>query len=440
MVLNVGRLRADERTVPHELDQLGGRIRREVESAVARRPRVVVAVLAVVALAATGCTQELDEVVAPEAASAGAACVDRVGIDRDLASAITDVAETARDELGLRTVLVSVTRDGEELVTAALGDSIDGVPATTEMRFPNGAAVFASLGVAMVQLDAEGALDLDEPIERWVDGVPGGDRITPRMLMSSTSGLDDYVPLEAWVDDLYDDPFRPFSTEELEAYVFPLPLMFEPGTNVGYTHLGFRLAGAVVEAAAGRPVGEVLRERVSEPLGLVDTEVVATAEVPGPRLRTFTDERGPYEDSTAWSAAWGVPDGAVQVTTVCDLARSAAGIGAGELLDEADLATYLDPGTVGLGDPSEDCPRCIPMTEQLHFGMGVTVAGDWVMQTPLFTGIAATMAYLPGDDLAIGVAATFGPDGDVGENAATAITVRLGELLAPRAPFPPQVG
>ena len=348
--------------MPHELDQLGGRIRREVESAVARRPRVVVAVLAVVALAATGCTQELDEVVAPEAASAGAACVDRVGIDRDLASAITDVAETARDELGLRTVLVSVTRDGEELVTAALGDSIDGVPATTEMRFPNGAAVFASLGVAMVQLDAEGALDLDEPIERWVDGVPGGDRITPRMLMSSTSGLDDYVPLEAWVDDLYDDPFRPFSTEELEAYVFPLPLMFEPGTNVGYTHLGFRLAGA----AAGRPVAE--------------------------------------------------------------------------LLDEADLATYLDPGTVGLGDPSEDCPRCIPMTEQLHFGMGVTVAGDWVMQTPLFTGIAATMAYLPGDDLAIGVAATFGPDGDVGENAATAITVRLGELLAPRAPFPPQVG
>ncbi|MFN7149311.1 MAG: serine hydrolase domain-containing protein [Microthrixaceae bacterium] len=162
-----------------------------------------------------------------------------------------EVAESAMQDGDLRGVLVSVGRGDEEVVTGALGESVDGVPASTDQRFFDGAVVFTHLGTLMLLLDRDGVLDIDAPIAEHVDGVPGGDRITPRMLMSSTSGLVDYVPMDEFVDELYADPFRPFTTAELEALVYSEPLLFEPGTNSSHTHQGFRLAGAVIEAGRG---------------------------------------------------------------------------------------------------------------------------------------------------------------------------------------------
>ena len=263
--------------------------------------------------------------------------------------------------------------------------------------------------------------------------------------MASMSGLVDFVTMESWIEELYENPFTPFTTDELEALVFAEPLAFEPGTNVAYSHLGFRLAGEVLEAATGRPLPELLDELVVEPLGLDATEFTETVQFDGPVLRTYTDERGVYEESTGWSPDWGVPAGATQVTNICDLVRSAAGIGSGELLGPEAMETLLTPGDADLGTPTDQCPQCIPTDDTLHLGMGVTVAGDWVIQTPLFTGIAAVQAYLPpadpdGEGLAIAVANTYGPSGDVGVNGSTAIMAQIAELLAPASPLPPQIG
>lgn len=79
------------------------------------------------------------------------------------------------------------------------------------------------------------------------------------------------------------------------------------------------------------------------------------------------------------------------------------------------------------------------MTEELHFGMGVAIAGDWIIQTPLFTGIAGIQAYPPSEDLSIGVAATCGPGGDVSTNGATEVFKALATELAPDSPLPPQI-
>ena len=414
-----------------------------------RRPStgrtLLIGMVVVAGLGAGACTSDADWRRGTAAEPAGSAGSERCsptaapapGSD---AATVLEVAEQAMDDDGLRTVLISVERGGEQLVTAALGESVDGVPADPQQRFFDGAVVFSHLGTLMLQLADEGVLEMDEPIDTYVDGVPGGDRITPRMLMSSTSGLADFVPMDAWIDQLYDDPFRPFTDAELEAYVYPEPLLFEPGTNVSYSHMGFRLAGRVVEAASGRPLDELLSERITTPLGMSSTEVVDAVEVPGPVLRTFTDERGTYEESTSWSPAWGVPERATQVTDICDLRRSARGIGSGELLDPGQFEQLLDPGTVGLDGPNEECPGCIPQSEQLHFGLGVTVADDWVIQTPSFTGIAAVQAHLPAEDLSIAVANTYTPDGDVGTNASTAILAELARRLTPESPLPPQLG
>jgi CubicO group peptidase (beta-lactamase class C family) len=370
----------------------------------------------------------------------GSTCASTPDAPSGEAATVLEAAEAAMQDGDLRGVLVSVARGDEEIVTAGLGESVDGVPASPEQRFFDGAVVFTHLGTLMLLLDRDGVLDIDAPIDEHVDGVPGGDRITPRMLMSSTSGLVDYVPMDEFVDELYADPFRPFSTAVLEAFVYAEPLLFEPGTNSSYTHQGFRLAGAVIEAASGERLDDLLAERITEPLGMTSTEVVESVQVPGPVLRTFTDERGQYEESTSWSPAWGVPERAMQVMDICDLRRSAKGIGSGELLQPEEFEQLVDSSSVDLPGPSDDCPSCIPQSDEMYLGLGVTVAGDWIIQTPSFTGFAGVQAYLPSQDLSIAVVNNLGPDGDVGSNASTGLLAELARELAPESPLPARMG
>ena len=367
----------------------------------------------------------------------GGECVDTTATAEDpQAGEIVAAAEQVMEDNSLKAVLLRVERGGEEIVTAGLGQSLDGVPATPDMRFWNGATMFTYLGTVMLLLHDEGVVDIDAPIDQYLPDAPNGDQITPAMLLSSMSGYTDFERMEDWLDQLYADPFRAFTTEELEAYVFPEPLLFVPGTNVAYSHLNFRLAGQVIEQATGQPLAEVLRERFLDPLGMDETISLDDAAIPQPLLHTFSDERGVYEETTGWSPAWGVPEGGAMITTVCDVVVGGAAVGSGELISDEAFDRMLNPGTVGVGERTEECPACIPMTEELHLGMGITVAGDWIVQTPLFTGIAGIQAYLPSEDLSIAVTNTYAQGGDVDVNGSTQVFQALAELLAPEARTP----
>jgi len=118
----------------------------------------------------------------------------------------------------------------------------------------------------VMQLVEEKALDLDRSIapylakplseyEKYADlaGDERWRRITPRMLLSHTSGL----PNWRW--------FRPNET---------LDIMFEPGARYSYSGEGINLLQFVIEEATGRQVGDLMQERVFGPLGMSRTSMV----------------------------------------------------------------------------------------------------------------------------------------------------------------------
>ncbi|MFV6029047.1 hypothetical protein [Streptomyces sp. NPDC056264] len=127
----------------------------------------------------------------------------------------------------------------------------------------------------------------------------------------------------------------------------------------------------------------------------------------------------------------------MQTTDICDLTRSAVGIGSGEPLSPASYRELRNPGTVGLGHPTRTCPAtvCLPNTEATHYGMGVLVLGDWIAQHPLIFSYSASQAYLPSKRLAIAVSTTNGPTAE-GGHSAHAIAQRIVTTLAPNHPIP----
>ncbi|MFJ7157241.1 serine hydrolase domain-containing protein [Streptomyces sp. NPDC101118] len=357
--------------------------------------------------------------------------------DRGPARDILRIAEQAKAEMGLKSVILKVTVDGREVVTSAIGESMTGVPADPAMHFRNGNIAISYMGTALLRLVDQGKARLDDPVSRWLPDVPDAERITLRMLAASTTGFVDYVPLPEFQQAVYGNPFRQWTAQELVALSTSKDRWYDPGTNWSYSHANFVLLGAALEKITGTRLDILLKRQILGPLGLRETRNSFTPDIPAPVLHAFNDDRGTYEESTFWNPSWTTAPGAVETTDICDLARSASGIGAGELLSPASYQQLLNPGTVGLGHATEKCPAtvCIAQTEKTHYGMGVLVLGDWISQHPLFFGYSASMAYLPSERLSIAVSTTQGPTAVDGHSAHT-IAQRIAADLVPEHPIP----
>ncbi|MFG2230670.1 serine hydrolase domain-containing protein [Streptomyces sp. NPDC048723] len=365
-------------------------------------------------------------------ASAPASCVASPEPSGGEAKQILDIAKVAQKELDLNAVVLRVTRDGREVVTGALGESMTGVPATADMHFRAGSVAIVYMGIAMLQLVEDGKAGLDDPISRWLPDAPHADEITLRMLGASTSGLRDYVPDPKFLAALYADPFRQWTPAELMGISAAHPLLYEPGTSWSYSHANFVLLGQALEKISGMPLAKVMEQQITGPAGLDNTLNSFTPQIEEPVLHSFDAERGTYEESTYWNPSWTTAPGAVLNTHICDLARSAEVVGTGELLSPQSFKVQLDPGTVGLGGNTPGCaPKdCFRQLPARHFGYGVIVQNGWIQSNPSFAGYAAIQAYLPSEHLAIAVSTTVGPKGPE-NNTAQTIAARIAAALAP---------
>ena len=348
---------------------------------------------------------------------------------------ILDIAKTAKQQYGLNSVILKVTQGKRNLLTAAVGESMTGIPADTDMQFRTGSVGIAYMGIILLQLAQEGVVNIDDPLSRWLPQVPHSNEITLRMLANSTSGLHDYVIDPVFDTELEAQPFKYWTEDELLAFPFSHTLWYSPGTNWSYSHANFVLLGEALSKITGKPLDELLQERVLDPLHLDNTFINSKPPIPNP-VHAFTSERGTYEESTYWNPSWTTAHGAILTQNICDLATSAWAVGSGTLLSPASYQFQLNPGTVGLGDPAA-CPPgiCRLNTEAAHYGVGIQVINTWIVQNPSFSGYFAIQAYLPSQQLSIAVNTTDGPAATPNTNYAQTIADSIAAYLAPGHPL-----
>jgi len=328
------------------------------------------------------------------------------------------------------------------------------VPASTDMHVRNGAIAFAYLGTLLVKYVDEGRVGLDDPIARWMPTLPAADQVTLRMLANQTSGYPDYETNPAWLAAWSADPFHVWTFEERLAYAFDRPVHFAPGTNWSYAHTNFMVLGEILAEIGGKPLDTLLREEVLDPMGLTGTTATQLSDIPAPVLHTYSSERRAalgippatpfYEEATFWNTQWGTPVGANQTTTIDDLATTARQVGTGALLSRSSHDAMTGPHLLGFGHPDPACaPSCFTQVDGYNFGLGVVRSGSWILQNPQLSGFSGTAAYLPSQDVAIAVVATYLPEafdaqGDY-PNAADRLFRRIGAVVASddAPPMPP---
>ncbi|WP_326948997.1 beta-lactamase family protein [Amycolatopsis sp. NBC_01307] len=243
--------------------------------------------------------------------------------------------------------LASVTKDGRttSLVSgsARLGGQVP-VPRDGEVRAGSNTKTFTA--TVVLQLVAEGKVELDAPIERYLPGVVRGDgidgtKITVRQLLQHTSGLPNYTEYIG-LEDFGKIQHKFFQPHDLLAAALAHPAKFAPGTQWEYSNTNYLLAGLLIERVTERPVQEQITERVIKKAGLRHTywpqpgdQTIHGPHPQGYATRTFTDPT--IVDATEMDPSWGGAAGQL-ISTPSDLAQVSRALLDGRLLPPAQLA------------------------------------------------------------------------------------------------------
>lgn len=246
-------------------------------------PRARVARLTAAAVAGaivlTGCAPASSPAPTPSATSTTSDGTTADGpMPAAMQSALRAALEDTMAEDGVPGAVAGVWAPGVGTWTAAAGvaDVATGAPATTDMSWPLRSVTKSYTVTLLLQLVDEGRVGLDDTIDRYVEGVTNGDRITLRELAGMSSGNADYTG-DAFVAAYTADPARIFTLGDLNGFVLGQPARFEPGAEHVYTNANTNLLGAVVEKVTGQPFADVLAERVLRPLGLDHTRYLVDA-------------------------------------------------------------------------------------------------------------------------------------------------------------------
>ncbi len=263
-------------------------------------------------------------------------------------------------------------------------DLEQGVPATRATLYRIASEAKAITTVAVLQLAERGRIALDAPIQRYVPEYPEKPYpVTVGRLLAATSGLRTYRGDEGLSTVHY-----PTLTSSLAIFRND-PLAYVPGTAYLETPYGFTLLGLAVEAVAGQPFMEYVREHVFRPAGMLSTREDALPQVIRHRARTYSrDNTGAVVNAPPIDGSYKVPAGGM-ISTAGDMARFGAALLGGRLIDASDLALMTARVRLTNG-------------QALPLGLGVAVGkstADWPgdSATVWLAGIqqgATSVAYL----------------------------------------------
>jgi D-alanyl-D-alanine carboxypeptidase len=216
------------------------------------------------------------------------------------------------------------------------------VPPTKETVFEIGSISKQFVAAAAMLLVEEGNLDLDKSIHHYLPEIPGEwFGVTTRQLLTHTSGIPDYEEIASY--DIY--RFR-LTAPEVIKIAQSRPMDFPPGMGWYYSNTGYYLASMILERVEGKPLGEILRIRIFDPLGMQQTRFAdPEAIIPNRAAGYWVNKNGnlinrPPTETSSTLGAGGL------LSSIVDFALWDEALNGNQLLSEASKSEMWMPVTL----------------------------------------------------------------------------------------------
>jgi D-alanyl-D-alanine carboxypeptidase len=226
----------------------------------------------------------------------------------DLRAKIDKTAQEVLTQTGVPSASVAIVKNGTIAYLQSYGDArLDPqTPARPEMRYSIGSISKQFTAAAVLLLQEDGKLSLDDKVAKFLPNLTRANEVTIRQLLSHTSGYQDYWPQD------YVPPFMllPITAEKIMELWAHKPLDFDPGTKWQYSNTNYVIAGVIIEKISGQPLLKFLQERVFAPLGMksvasIDQEKLGDTDATGYMRYALGPLRTAPKEGKGWLFAMG---------------------------------------------------------------------------------------------------------------------------------------
>ncbi len=203
---------------------------------------------------------------------------------------------------------IAIVKDGRIAYLQAYGLARLSPPmdATPQMQYAIGSISKQFTAAAVLLLAQEGKLTLDDPVSKYLPELTRAKEVTIRMLLSHTSGYQDYWP----EDYVMTSMMVPTNAQHILDVWAKRSLDFDPGTKWQYSNTNFVIAGRIVEQVSGTPLIDLLKKRIFLPLGMdnvydTDASKLPATDPTGYERHALGPQRPSPQEGTGWMFAAG---------------------------------------------------------------------------------------------------------------------------------------
>lgn len=306
-----------------------------------RRNRSIVSAALVALTVLAGCSSSGDPAASPSPTGSSEAPEYQAALEQQIpeimkANAIPGVG-----------ILIRSRDQGDWQATFGTADLEQEVPVSIDDNFRIGSNTKTMTSTVILQLAQEGELALDDPISKYVKGVPNGDEITIAQLSEMRSGLFSYTFDKKFNETLDKEPQKAWTPQQLLDIAFSQKQNGKPGQEYDYSNTNIVLLGVVIEKLTGMSATQAFEERIFKPLGLTRTALPLPDEymLPDPHPQGYQ-----FGTNVETIESYAVPeadlpaalDGSLKPIDYTDSNPSWAWTAGGAISTADELATYAE--------------------------------------------------------------------------------------------------
>ena len=266
------------------------------------------------------------------------------------AAALDKTIQAVRAQGAFPGISASVVFSDGSMWTGQAGSAVLSSKAAVkaETLFSIGSISKTFVAALVLRLAEQGTIALDDPLSKYVPTYPNASQITLRQLLDHRSGIHDVFTSPGMANAILSNTSKIWTVDQVLARIGKP--YFAPGHGYQYSNTNYILLGLAIQKATGRTIASLIRTSFLDPLGMKNTwfqpeEKVATTNFAHGYMNTASKPRDvsggqrmlPYNsEATVAGASGGF------VSTAGDVARWAAALYGGGVLDEAGLASMVD--------------------------------------------------------------------------------------------------
>jgi D-alanyl-D-alanine carboxypeptidase len=241
--------------------------------------------------------------------------------------------------------------------------------------FQAGSITKSFTSMIILQLEAQGKLNIDDPITNYLPQYPQWQNVTIRELLNHTSGIFNYTETETFNEIRKTQPEAEFTPEEIVRLAEQHRDYFPPGEGWKYSNTNYVLAGMIIQAVTKQPVSDVMNHYLH---GDLRCNLINTYYLPGLYSGSFISHMAHGyscngHDVTLDNMSWAYTAGAI-VTTTQDLLTWWRALFQGNVLPEKQLdemKSLVCEGTYPGCRPGEPMAQLQEGSVSKGYGLGI---------------------------------------------------------------------